>query len=268
MTTPDRPKFGVKFPSRHERARTTKLDTSDVNKHVSHIQGCPTKKPTSVRKSSTKVKSVKKVERPATLVKPVKPKTTNSSQRTLQMCDLEKLAFLNCSREFSLFHRYIKSDLPKSSENQLAFLQTKLQHLKNDFLNKHAEHLNFEQIKDYYQQAVKDNLDRQIQPDEYLTIENKLKQDIKQVFTKTKKKTTIFCVCLLKAIDKWIRKKDFKRPKYINHNSLQRQELVRNKIKKTLQEQKRQQQLLSQPPVTTTVILDDNDDDDDIMVID
>lgn len=104
-----------------------------------------------------------------------------SSTRTLQATDLEKLTRLNCSREFSLFHKYIKPELSRSYENQLGFLQTKLQHLKNEFVNKQAEHLNFEQIRDYYNDAVKENIRRHIKPDEYLTLADKLKQDAKQV---------------------------------------------------------------------------------------
>ena len=98
---------------------------------------------------------------------------------------------LNCSREFSLFHKYIKAELSKSYENQLAFLQTKLQHLKNEFVNKHAEHLNFEQIRDYYNDAVTENVRRHIQPDEFLTLSEKLKDDSKQVFEQ-KKTTNIY----------------------------------------------------------------------------
>jgi hypothetical protein len=117
-----------------------------------------------------------------------KPRTTSTSQtRTLQTPDLEKLARLNCSREFSLFNQFIKPALSKCYENQLAFLQTKLQHLKNEFVNKQAEHLNFEQIKEYYEQAVKDNVRRNIKPDEYLTLSNKFKQDTKEVCTRKKK---------------------------------------------------------------------------------
>ena len=101
--------------------------------------------------------------------------------RTLQLTDLEKLSRLNCSREFSLFHQYIKAELSKSYENQLGFLQTKLQHLKNEFVNKQAEHLNFEQMRDYYNEAVAEHVRRRIKPDEYLTLADKYKQDAKQV---------------------------------------------------------------------------------------
>jgi hypothetical protein len=97
------------------------------------------------------------------------------------LTDLEKLSRLNCSREFSLFHQYIKPELSRSYENQLAFFQTKLQHLKNEFVNKQAEHLNFEQIRDYYNEAVTENIRRRIKPDEYLTLAEKFKQDSKQV---------------------------------------------------------------------------------------
>ncbi len=102
-------------------------------------------------------------------------------QRTLQATDLEKLARLTCSREFSLFNKFIKPELSRCYENQLAFLQTKLQHLKNEFVNKQAEHLNFEQIREYYNEAVQENVRRRIKPDEYLTLADKLKQDSKQV---------------------------------------------------------------------------------------
>jgi len=221
MTTPAAPKFGVKFPSRKERSvkRVTKCETRDIQKRISFlfffsfkysqhfifiIQGLEPPKPVPIR-APPKPKAQKKPKPPATLCKPPRSSrdtssrfnvrstttTTNSSKktagpisRTLQISDVEKLARLNCSREFSLFHQYIKSELSKAYENQLAFLQTKLQHLKNEFVNKQAEHLNFEQIKEYYQQAVKDNIRRQIKPDEYLTLSDKLKQDAKQVLQK------------------------------------------------------------------------------------
>jgi hypothetical protein len=55
------------------------------------------------------------------------------------------------------FHQYIQSELSKAYENQSTFLETKLQDLKNEFVHKQAEHLNFDQIKVFYEQAVKDN---------------------------------------------------------------------------------------------------------------
>ena len=63
----------------------------------------------------------------------------------------------------------------------MAFLQTKLQHLKNEFTNKQAEHLNFEQIKDYYTQAVQEHVRRHVKPDEYRTMAEKFRQDTKLV---------------------------------------------------------------------------------------
>ncbi len=117
----------------------------------------------------------------AAALKANKAASALSTGRVLQATDLEKLTRLNCSREFSLFHKYIKPELSRSYENQLAFLQTKLQHLKNEFVNKQAEHLNFEQIRDYYNEAVQENIRRHIKPDEYLTLAEKFKQDSKQV---------------------------------------------------------------------------------------
>jgi hypothetical protein len=211
MTTPEAPKFGVKFPSRKERSvkRVTKCETRELQKRIRFlfffwysqhfifiIQGLEPPKPVRVR-PPPKPKAPKKPKPPATLCKPPRPpprdpssrsttktspkKPAGSTSRTLQIPDLEKLARLNCSREFGLFNQYIKSDLSKAYENQLAFLQTKLQLLKNEFVNKQAEHLNFEQIKEYYEQAVKDNIRRHIKPDEYLTLSDKFKQDAKQV---------------------------------------------------------------------------------------
>jgi hypothetical protein len=183
-----------------------------ITTHIFHfLTGLEPPKPARVR-PPPKPKAQKKPPPPATLCKPPKPprisasryyerqsstssnsQTTTSSKsksevlpttRTLQLTDLEKLARLNCSREFSLFHQYIKPDLARSYENQLAFLQTKLQHLKNEFVNKQAEHLNFEQIRDYYNEAVTENVRRHIKPDEYLTLADKFKQDSKQVILK------------------------------------------------------------------------------------
>ncbi|UJR21487.1 hypothetical protein I4U23_024571 [Adineta vaga] len=278
MTTPEVPKFGVKFPSRKERAvkRVTKCETREIQKRLEPP------KPAHVR-PPPKPKAPKKPIRPATLSKPVRPSRDSSSRsnrrstvpnphskrtqlsttaRTLQATDLEKLARLNCSREFSLFHQYIKSELSKSYENQLAFLQTKLQHLKDEFVNKQAEHLNFEQIKEYYNQAVTDNVRRSIKPDEYLTLANKLKEDTKQ------------------AIDKWLRKKEVKRQRQIPEYLQRRQERIRDRVKETIEEQKKQQlakeneiQTESSITITSTSTIQrtttvQDDDDDDIMILD
>ncbi|CAF5203787.1 unnamed protein product, partial [Rotaria magnacalcarata] len=195
-----------------------------------------------------------------------------------QAPDLEKLARLNCSREFSLFHKFIKPELSRSYENQLGFLQTKLQHLKNEFVNKQAEHLNFEQIRDYYNEAVKENVRRHIKPDEYLTLADKFKQDAKQ------------------AIDKWLRKKDIKPQRQITEFLQRRQARIRDRIKETLEEAKKQQQQTKEgeaeaevdtevevtestiivespasPPITTTEIKPTTMtiiEDDEIMIID
>ena len=176
------------------------------------FEGLEPPKPVRVR-APPKPRVQKKASIPATLSKPAKPtritnprsqsqtstsdsqapKNPSASQsktksttsepghRTLQTPDLAKLARLNCSREFSLFHQFIKNELSRSYENQLAFLQTKLQHLKNEFVNKQAEHLNFEQIREYYNEAVQENVRRRIKPDEYLTLADKLKQDVRGV---------------------------------------------------------------------------------------
>lgn len=140
--------------------------------------------------------------KPATLVKPREPKkdkpiseissnnqkeqvqptppSSSSSARTLQTTDLQKLARLTCSREFSFFHKEIKSEL-KTSEHQLAFLETKLFHLKNEFVDYNAEQSNLEQIRNYFSEALQKHIDRRIQPDEFITLADKFKQDIKQV---------------------------------------------------------------------------------------
>ncbi|CAF0910477.1 unnamed protein product [Rotaria sordida] len=280
MTPPTTPNYGVKFPSRKERTvkRVTKCETREIQKR---LEPPPPPKPVRVRPPPKPKTPKTKSKPPATLSKPVRPPsnassrsnvrptTSNSSKqkilstsRTLQAPDLEKLARLNCSREFSLFHQYIKSDLSKSYENQLGFLQTKLQHLKNEFTNKQGEHLNFEQIKEYYNQAVQDHIRRQIKPDEYVTLAEKFRQDIKE------------------AIDKWLRKKEFKPPKQVTEFLQRRQERIRDQIKQTIEEQKKQQQLAKQAenttessititstikaeiPTTVTV------EDDDIMIID
>ena len=101
--------------------------------------------------------------------------------RTLQRCDLEKLARLNCSRDFSLFHQYIKSQLQRSFENKVAFILTKLHHLKNEFVNRQAEQLNFEQMREHYNQAVEDQKRKQLKADEFLTLSEKIRVDIKEV---------------------------------------------------------------------------------------
>jgi hypothetical protein len=100
--------------------------------------------------------------------------------RTLQTTDLQRLSRLTCSREFSYFHKEIKSEM-RTIEHQLAFFQTKLYHLKNEFVNQNSEQLNLEQIRNYFAQALQKNIDRRIKPDEFNTLADKLKQDIKQV---------------------------------------------------------------------------------------
>ncbi|CAF2406102.1 unnamed protein product [Rotaria sp. Silwood2] len=292
MTPPTTPSYGVKFPSRKERTvkRVTKSETREIQKRMFFFflsqsqrlififQGLEPPKPVRVR-PPPKPKAPKKTKPPATLSKPVRPPsnvtsrsnvrptTSNppkqkllSTSRTLQAPDLEKLARLSCSREFSLFHQYIKSDLSKSNENQLAFLQTKLQLLKNEFTNRQAEHLNFEQIKEYYNQAVKEHVRRQIKADEYVTLAEKFRQDIKE------------------AIDKWLRKKEFKPPKQVTEFLQRRQERIRGQIKQTIEDQKKQQQLTKQTEDTSSMIItpatiaaiptEATVEDDDIMIID
>ncbi|CAF1013525.1 unnamed protein product [Adineta ricciae] len=274
MTTPEASRFGVKFPSRKERTvkRVTKCESRELQKRLEPPKPAPVR-------PTPKPKVAKKPARPATLSKPVrpahtrssrsttsktpsKPKTANIDPRALQLTDLEKLARLNCSREFSLFHQCIKSELSKSYENQLAFLQTKLQHLKNEFTDKQAEHLNFEQIKEYYNQAVADNIRRKIKPDEYLTLSNKFRDDTKQ------------------AIEKWLRKKEFKRQKQVPEYLQRRQERKRDQIRETIEEQKKQQlakenQNGTESSITITAAstvkkssVTVDDDDDDIMILD
>jgi hypothetical protein len=111
------------------------------------------------------------------------PTTVNgslASGRTLQTTDLQRLSRLTCSREFSFFHKEIKCEL-RTNEHQLAFFQTKLHHLKNEFVHQNSEQFNLEQIKTYFAEALQKNIDRRIKPDEFNTLANKLQQDIKQV---------------------------------------------------------------------------------------
>lgn len=128
--------------------------------------------------------------KPATLVKKVKPpieissidqeQVQPSSTRAVQMNIFEKFSRLTCSREFSFFHKEIKSEL-RTQEHQLAFLQTKLNHLKNEFVNLNSEQSNLEQIRNYFTEALQKNIDRRIQSDEFMTLAGKFNQDIKQV---------------------------------------------------------------------------------------
>ena len=138
-------------------------------------------KPPSISTTRCHFRSRQPPATPSAAAKAAAASNIPSGPRTLQTQDLSKLSRLNCSREFSLFHQYIKGQLNRSYENQLAFLQTKLQHLKNEFVNKQAEHLNFEQIRDYYNEVVQEHVRRKIQPDEFLTLAEKYKQDAKQV---------------------------------------------------------------------------------------
>lgn len=203
---------------KHEKFKNVYNFVCSLQNLIFIFQGLEPPKPARVR-PPPKPKAPKKAKPPATLRKPVQTprvniasrsynrpprpssfsKKTPPTSRTLQATDLEKLSRLNCSREFSLFHQSIKSELAKSYENQLGFLQTKLQHLKNEFENKHGEHLNLEQIKEYYNQAVNEHVRRKIKPDEFLTLSEKFQQDIKQVIEKENKsfpfseRLEIFC---------------------------------------------------------------------------
>ena len=115
---------------------------------------------------------------------PTTSSTTNNrpstSGRILQTVDLHKLSRLTCSREFSFFHKEIKSEL-RTNEHQLAFFQTKLYYLKNEFVNQNSEQHNIEQIRSYFADALQKHIDRRIKPDEFITLSDKLKQDIKEV---------------------------------------------------------------------------------------
>lgn len=106
----------------------------------------------------------------------------SSSTRAMQINVLEKFSRLTCAREFSFFHKEIKCEL-RTQEHQLAFLQTKLNHLKNEFINLNSEQSNLEQIRTYFSEALQKNIDRRIQSDEFITLAEKFKQDIKQVRT-------------------------------------------------------------------------------------
>jgi len=143
----------------------------------------------------------------------------------------KKLSRLTCSREFSYFHKEIKCEL-KTIEHQLAFFQTKLYHLKDEFINQNSEQSNLEQIRNYFAAALRKNIDRKIQSDEFITLADKLKQDIKQ------------------AIDKWLRKKEpGKQNRSLSDYSQKRQSRIRELIKETIEETKKQQENSEEPPM-------------------
>jgi hypothetical protein len=161
--------------------------------------------------------------------------------RTLQTTDLQKLSRLTCAREFSLFHRDIKFEL-KTSEHQLAFFQTKLFHLKNEFTNQNSEQLNLEQIRIYFAEAYQKNLDRRIKPDEYHTLADKLKQDIKQVKFLSFELFQKILIYFIKAIDKWLKRKEFgKQLRSLSDYTQKRQSRIQQLIKDTIEETKKQQ---------------------------
>ena len=185
------PKFGVRFLTRKERTvrRVTKCETREIQKRLSPPPVVsPAKKarlPVVRPKPATlvKVREVKKPPPPPVVIPP--PVVPSSAGRVLQSTDLQKLSRLSCSHEFGLFHKEIKVDL-KSNEHQLAFFETKLYHLKNEFVNQMSQQLNLEQIRDYFSEQLKKNYDRQILDEEFPTLAEKLKQDIKQVRERTK----------------------------------------------------------------------------------
>ena len=177
--------------------------------------------PAKVTKSIPKARPTLARPKPATLVKNREPKKKNISNtnknfssgenenqsetkpdislpsvsmngRLIQTDDLQKLSRLSCSHEFSLFHKEMKGQLI-SHDHQLAFFQTKLFHLKNEFVNQMSQHDNLKQIRDYFEQELIKNRQRNIKPDEFVTLADKLKQDIKQV-RQTMWKRTLFSI--------------------------------------------------------------------------
>ena len=92
MTTPEAPKFGVKFPSRKDRVvkRVTKCETRDIQKRISlfvhsafylfSLQGLEPPKPPPIR-PPPKPKATKK-PKPATLIKPTRPPRDTSTRST------------------------------------------------------------------------------------------------------------------------------------------------------------------------------------------
>ncbi|UJR10855.1 hypothetical protein I4U23_015043 [Adineta vaga] len=251
--TPTPPKFGVKFLTRKERTvrRVTKCETREIKKRLEPTPPPPSSSPTKTVKpriapARPKPATLVKVREPKKIIKPMAEISSNKKEqvrppptppplppsavnrslptgRTLQTTDLQKLSRLTCSREFSFFHKEIKCEL-KTNEHQLAFFQTKLYHLKNEFINQNSEQLNLEQIRIYFAEALQKNIDRSIKPDEFNTLANKLKQDIKQ------------------AIDKWLKKKEFgKQNRALSDYSQKRQSRIRELIKETIEETKKQQ---------------------------
>jgi len=252
--TPPLPKFGVRFLTRKERTvrRVTKCETREIKKR---LEPPPPPSPSPVKTVKPRIAPPPR-PKPATLVKIREPKkvkpmvevSTNEKEqvqpspspsinrplnpfaRTLQTTDLQKLSRLTCSREFSLFHKEIKCEL-RTNEHQLAFFQTKLYHLKDEFVNQNSEQLNLEQIRNYFAGALQKNIDRRIK-DEFITLADKLKQDIKQ------------------AIDKWLRKKEpGKQNRALSDYSQKRQSRIRELIKETLVETKKQQENSEESPM-------------------
>ena len=132
-----------------------------------------------------KIREPKKVKPPIE-ISSIDQEQVQPSIRAVQMNVFEKFSRLTCSREFSFFHKEIKSEL-RTQEHQLAFLQTKLNHLKNEFVNLNSEQSNLEQIRNYFTEALQKNIDRRIQSDEFITLAQKFHQDIKQVRTTSSK---------------------------------------------------------------------------------
>ncbi|CAF1210490.1 unnamed protein product [Rotaria sordida] len=261
--TPAPPKFGVRFLTRKERTvrRVTKCETREIKKRLE--PPAPTPPPTPIKKvlpritparpkpatlvkirepkkdkpiieTSNKEKEQVRTTPPTLNQTTCSPsvnrvsfsssvKSPTNSVRTLQTTDLQKLSRLTCSREFSYFHKEIKCEL-RTNEHQLAFFQTKLYHLKNEFVNENSEHHNLEQIKNYFAEALQKNIDRRIKPDEFITLADKLKQDIKQ------------------AIDKWLKRKEpGKQNRALSDYTQKRQTRIRELIKETIEETKKQQ---------------------------
>lgn len=183
---------------------------------------------------------------------PLSPSPSSSSARTLQTTDLQKLSRLTCSREFSFFHKEIKCEM-RTSEHQLAFFQTKLYHLKNEFINQNSEQLNLEQIRTYFAEALQKNIERKIKPDEFNTLADKLKQDIKQVRSFIGKFILFFFCLFLKAIDKWLRRKEpGKQNRALSDYTQKRQSRIRELIKETLEETKKQQENSEELPIVNS----------------
>ncbi|CAF0895734.1 unnamed protein product [Didymodactylos carnosus] len=137
--------YGIKFPT-----RTTKLEIKLLNEKVIEQKRIKDAAVVVKKPLTPKISQNHKQETPTT----TKKRPSRASRKFTEE-DMRIISMLPCSKEFSQFHKEAYVDVVKDSSKQnylrqLALQTTKCYHLRNQFKNLKTEHLNMDQIKQYY----------------------------------------------------------------------------------------------------------------------